>query len=137
MSELLDLSDAIKARLETKLPVLTSPPTPATAPDRFWIFYPGLGLPYSGTLTGEPAELRWDMMLVCAAGSVDGLLALVDSARSLLLGFQPLSSRACGKLIETSASLPVTDGPEGHERVSTTLEYHLTSTRALGVGAGS
>lgn len=126
---LLQLADAVKARLAmTGVETYDGEP-PAAPPDLYVCLYTSPGQVQQDRYTRTSDRVLWQATVVCCARAEDGLRACTQNVRDHLEHAVIDPSAAASRLTEITAGPRIKTGPTGDQRLSQTLIYQLTTPR--------
>lgn len=129
---LLDLADAVKARLDTTGLTSYDGEPPATPPTGLYVcLYTGAGMPRRDRYSDTTDRILWQATLVCCATTEDGLRSCTQTVRDTLEQSMADPSPAASRLTEIAAGPRLKTGPAGDQRLSQTLIYQLTTPRSI------
>lgn len=129
---LLDLADAVKARLDTTGLTSYDGEPPATPPTGLYVcLYTGSGSAGRDRYTRTSDRVAWQATFVCCATVEDGLRSCVQTVRDAFEDAVIDPSPAASRLTEVGSGPRLKTGPPGDQRLSQTLIYQLTTPRSI------
>lgn len=129
----LELADAVKARATAgQLSWFDGKPD-SSAGDRYLCLYMQAGMLIRDRYTNTAGDQQFQVTVVCAARTEDGLRDAVHVARALFEGHRPDPSPAASALTETVTGPRLSSGPAGDQRLSQTLIYRMYTSRSINV----